>query len=78
VQEFFSRVNWEDTSLEVQELKFHALQGFDTPLSLTLTVNQFFAAIPWDGVPSAPQTLNPIESTSTEDGFTLDDFSNFF
>lgn len=78
VQEFFSRINWEDAPLEVQELKLHALQGSDTPLSLTLSVSQFFAAIPWEGTPIAPQTGNQVESESTENAFTLDDFSNLF
>src|SRR6476619_7046991 len=74
VQTFFTGFNWENQSPEVQELKLQALQGSNTPLSLTLSVNQFFGAINWDGVAaSAPVTLTASPTpVATANDLTLD------
>lgn len=80
VQTFFTGFNWENQSPEVQELKLQALQGSNTPLSLTLSVNQFFGAINWEGVAAAaPVVLTPpTSSVAVANDLTLDDFSSLF
>lgn len=81
VQQFFSKFNWEDNPPEVQELREVASQNGKQSLSLTLKVNQFFSAIPWDGTAIAavpqpePQAPEPIAGNSA---FTLEDFSDLF
>ena len=82
VQDFFSSINWEMHPVEVQEFKQARLQGSTEPLSLMLSVAQFFSCMAWDGQPVvAPaiadsQTLEiPQEAT---DDLTLDDFSDLF
>lgn len=77
---FFSEINWDNQSQEVQQLRQAWVQDNAEPLSLTLSVHQFFAAIPWDGVavfqlepPSEPLFAAP-ESNS----LTLEDFSDLF
>lgn len=83
VHKFFMGVNWEDQPPEVQEIKLTSLeaavQGNSASLSLTLSVNQFFSAIPWDGIPmgSPAESVTP-EATSDDGGLTLDDFSGLF
>ncbi|MDX2097379.1 MAG: hypothetical protein SFW36_06345 [Leptolyngbyaceae cyanobacterium bins.59] len=81
VKEFFSGVNWDDQPLEVQVLKQNNLAATEGPLSLTLTVGQFFGAIPWEGGPSLPKTAAidmPLVDQTKADDFTLDDFSSLF
>lgn len=81
VQTFFTGFNWEDQSPEVQELKLQALQGSNTPLSLTLSVNQFFGAINWEGVAAAAAVAVPTPTSqpvSVANDLTLDDFSSLF
>ncbi|MBD2095347.1 hypothetical protein H6F90_09275 [Trichocoleus sp. FACHB-591] len=81
VQAFFTGFNWEDQSAEVQELKLQGLQGTNTPLSLTLSVNQFFGAINWEGVAAAAPVavLAPTsQPVSVANDLTLDDFSSLF
>jgi hypothetical protein len=81
VQEFFTTVNWEDQLPEVQEIKLQALQGTDQSLKLTLSVSQFFGAIPWEGMmAAAPVPTSPpaLEEVSESDSFTLDAFSDLF
>ncbi len=77
VQKFFTSINWENHSLEVQERRS---DPGATPLNLTLSVHEFFAAVNWDGTaiglpPSSPPPSLP--SPSVND-FTLDAFSNLF
>lgn len=84
VQKFFTAINWEDQPPEVQEIKQNAVeaaaQGYDAPLSLMLSVSQFFAAFPWDGnsVAMTPLSFAPAPAASESDGLTLDDFSGLF
>ncbi|HEY9750350.1 MAG TPA: hypothetical protein V6C63_16825 [Allocoleopsis sp.] len=80
VQAFFTSFNWEDQSPEVQELKLQALQGSNAPLSLTLSVHQFFGAINWEGAAAAAPvavTTSP-PPTAIANDLTLDDFSSLF
>lgn len=82
VKEFFTAFNWDDQPLEVQEIKLQALTNGDEPLSLTLTVGQFFGAFPWDGTEMAAplSTADPLmrETPLAQDSLTLDDFSDLF
>jgi hypothetical protein len=78
VRQFFGNFNWNDNPPEVEELRQTTSNG-QQPLSMTLTVKQFFSAIDWDGnaiaaIPPTeqPPTLNPA------DAFTLEDFSDLF
>jgi uncharacterized membrane protein len=82
VQKFFLGVNWEDHPPAVQEMQLSAraaaAQGQPIPLSLELSVSQFFAAIAWDGTSIAAANEPVLPSTSQADDFTLDDFTNLF
>lgn len=81
VQQFLQQINWEDQPPEVQVLRQPTIEGKDQPLSLLLTVNQFFSAIPWDGDPAAisPGPIaEPLSTDEEENSFTLDDFSGLF
>jgi hypothetical protein len=80
VQKFFSSFNWEDNTPEVQEIKLTSQEN-SGPLSLTLSVNQFFAAVNWDGAAIAPATsasLSQPTSATLQEDLTLDGFSDFF
>jgi hypothetical protein len=77
VQTFFTTFNWNDDLPMVQAIKQTAAQGNGEPLSLTLTVSQFFAAIPWDSVAIAP-TQSELLTSTPADQFTLEDFSDLF
>ncbi len=82
VQAFFSGINWEDNPPEVQQIKQNAAQSVGTnatPVSFTMSVSQFFAAINWDNATiAAPvqQTQSPGQPKSNS--ITLDDFSSLF
>lgn len=84
VQEFFKTCNWEDHSIEVQEIKFASLLDENVSLDLTLSVRQFFAAVNWDGSALTPALTIAEEPEVNEtdidsDGtFTLTDFSDLF
>jgi len=80
VQQFFGEFNWENNPPEIQKLVQTAFNT-DRPLSLTLKVSQFFAAINWEG--SSIAALPPSDEQSSTaippvDAFTLDDFSDLF
>lgn len=79
VRQFFGNFNWNDNPPEVQELRQTVSNG-QLPLSLTLTVKQFFTAIDWDGnqIASLPAPEQPAVSVNPVDAFTLDDFSDLF
>lgn len=78
VQKFFSTFNWEDNPPEVQELKRTSQDG-DSPLSLTLSVCQFFASVNWEGATiAAPTPMPPVSAPTAKTELTLDDFSNLF
>jgi hypothetical protein len=77
VQTFFSTFNWNDDSPTVQAIKQIVAQGNAESLSLTLTVSQFFAAIPWDSTTIAP-TESELPTSASADQFTLEDFSDLF
>lgn len=80
-QNFFSRFNWDDNPPEVQQLRQDTAAGSTAPLSMTLTVSQFFGAINWDGeaiASSAAAQTSLDDDLSGNDIFTLDEFSNLF
>jgi len=78
VQTFFSSVNWENSSPEVQEIRTAASEN--AAISLTLSVCQFFATVNWDdaaiAAPAATKQA-PIAPPKPND-LTLDDFSSLF
>lgn len=81
LREFFTQINWADQPPEIQAIQLTALQGDRPELSLQLTVNQFFAAIPWDGkTAAAPLDYQDLSSpaVSGEPEFTVDDFAGLF
>jgi hypothetical protein len=90
VRHFFNGFNWDDRSPEVQELRAVQATGDAEPLSLTLTVSQYFGAINWEGNQAIAQPVDheltfiedismiDIPDDSDDDGFTLDDFSGLF
>ena len=83
VQHFFKTCNWDDQTIEVQDIRFASLLDDNTALELTLTVSQFFAAVNWDGSTLAAQTPaiaepQPIAVDESEDSFTLTDLSDLF
>jgi hypothetical protein len=80
VQKFFTSFNWEDHPPAVQEIKLTADQGNGAALSLTLSVSQFFSTIPWEGNTIAPNhaAADSPSPLTTEDEFTLEDFSDLF
>lgn len=80
VQQFFGEFNWENNSPEIQKLKQTAVNS-DQPLSLSLKVGEFFAAISWEGssIAALPQPEVSMPSPNSPiDAFTLDDFSDLF
>ena len=86
VRELFSAINWDDQPEEVhdlsQELALNAVQGGNMSLSMTLTVRQFFSAVPWDGAEIAAMVVPaPVEDpalANAADDLTLDGFSGLF
>lgn len=82
VREFFSGINWDMHSVEVQEIKRAVQQGSREPLALTLKVSQFFNCIPWDAEPAASpgasEELNAPSSVPASTDLTLEDFSDLF
>lgn len=84
VQSFFSQVNWDDHSPEVQEVRHTIATPSLGPISLTMSVSQFFAVVNWDGTEIAAPSLalEPLTMTSLDtsptDSLTLDDFFNLF
>lgn len=81
VQTFFTGFNWEDQPPEVQELRMTAtIEGSTEPLSLTLSVSQFFATVNWEGtqIAEVPTFEDFMTEESAADDFTLDSFSDLF
>lgn len=78
VQQFFSGFNWDDHSPELQEIKLTALNDTAAPLSLTLSVSQFFAAMNWSGTTIAAPVPTQQPVAPPADDLTLDDFSSLF
>lgn len=83
VQSFFSGINWDDNPPEVQEIRrtYTEPSRSEEPLSLTLSVCQFFAAINWEGgggAIAAPPAAPLSTPAATVDDLTLDDFSSLF
>jgi hypothetical protein len=77
VRQFFGDFNWNDNSPEVEKLRQSTLNG-QQPLSLTLSVQQFFGAIDWEGGSIAPPIANEQPPVNPADAFTLEDFSDLF
>ncbi len=94
VQNFFKTCNWENQSKAVQEVQNASFSQEPIELTLALSVNQFFAAVNWDGVSLVPQTPDGVDSfgdsasaiedleaafaMTNDDGFTLSSFSDLF
>lgn len=89
VEKFFSTINWDDRPLEVKARAASAdptseqtnASNGSTPLSLTMSVSQFFELFPWEGqrVIAAPLPVEaPIVDEVSADEITLDDFSELF
>ncbi len=83
VREFFCQINWEHDPEPIQKVKQASLAGRSEPLSLTLTVSQFFTCIDWDGQGTiAPSASLPVEeilgTQALEEEVTLEDFSSLF
>lgn len=78
VRQFLGRVNWDGDPPEIQRLKTTALQNASHPLSLTLTVDQFFSTVNWQGNAIATPTHPAIPVPPRIDTFTLDDFAHLF
>ncbi len=81
-QQFFSRFNWDNNPPEVQQLRQNTVAGSTAPLSMTLSVSQFFGAINWEGEAIAQAhpavQASPDAGLSGADSFTLDIFSDLF
>lgn len=77
VQEFFGRCNWLGNPLEGQN---HQATG--QPLSLTLSVAQFFRAFAWEGIPEVgamPVSASlPTASVPEPSEVTIDDLFDLF
>jgi hypothetical protein len=80
-QQFFNRFNWDDNPPEVQQLRQNTVAGSTAPLSMTLTVSQFFGAINWQGeaiAQSHHRVQASLDDLSGANSFTLDTFSDLF
>lgn len=87
VEEFFSAINWDDRPIEpapsVSKVDSEpaASSAAHTPLSMTMSVSQFFTLFPWDGqrAIAAPLSVTmPLPNTTEGADITLDDFSDLF
>ncbi len=87
VQQFFQTVNWEGRVLSpppAQELADDVapMSFTPNPLDLTMSVTDYFNAIPWDGVPVIAALIpsdEPEDMSSVADQeVTLDDFFGSF
>ncbi len=87
VREFFTNINWENRVI-VQPTPAPTLELLDDlgtapvgiQLHLAMRVNEYFGAIPWDGLPivAAPPPVEEVVVEQENTGFTLDDFSDLF
>jgi hypothetical protein len=79
VHEFCNAINWDDQPPEMQRLGLTQPQEETQPLSLLLTVNQFFGNFNWagDGMTTPQFRPEPAFDTAT-DTLTLDDFFDLF
>lgn len=79
VHTFFAGFNWDDHPPEIHQITQAVAQGNHEPLSLTMSVGRFFAAINWDGteaIAAVPASEPP--SLPKPSDFTLDEFSDLF
>ncbi len=81
VQQFWQQFNWDGRP----QPPAGAAPGLGSGLSLSLSVGQYFALMPWEGqaiVAAAPVSAPAIPEEPAEELATLDDFladiSNFF
>ncbi|XHX80175.1 MAG: hypothetical protein RBJ76_09685 [Stenomitos frigidus ULC029] len=78
VKAFFTSVNWDDHPPAMQEIKQSSSKDSNAPLSLKMSVCQFFATVNWaDTAIAAPTAVQP-SPPPARDELTLDDFSGLF
>lgn len=77
VKTFFTGINWDDQPPAIQEIKLSA-EDSNAPLSLTMSVCQFFATINWADIAIAAPTAVQPTPPPANDELTLDDFSGLF
>jgi hypothetical protein len=78
VQQFFTGVNWDDHSVEVQKIKLTGTGDTPIALSLTLSVGEFFSAVQWDGATIAPVATVEVPDAAPIEDLTLDNFFDQF
>ncbi|GAB4147510.1 MAG: hypothetical protein Fur0046_25780 [Cyanobacteria bacterium J069] len=82
---FFGSINWDDNPPEVEQVRRDASTS-DGPLSLMLTVRQFFTSVNWEGTSSGKAIAPDLGLSLSADppqpppanAFTLDEFSDLF
>lgn len=78
VQQFFQGFNWDNLPPSVETTSpssAPATVDLDAPLSLTLSVSQFFGAVAWDGsraIGSPVRVEEPVLAPAPENNFTID------
>ncbi len=77
VKSFFTGFNWENHPADLQEIKLSLSENNNTPLTLKMSVCQFFATINWDDTTIAAPSPAP-STQAAPDSLTLDDFSGLF
>lgn len=78
VQDFFSKINWDDHPPEVRPSTLSLTDDSPPPFSLEMSVGRFFAAINWEGnAIAAPAPIEQPKVTHKTE-FTLDEFSDLF
>ena len=78
VKAFFTSVNWDDHPPAMQELKLSASEDSNAPLSLKMSVCQFFATVNWADTAIAAPTVVQAPPPPANNELTLDDFSGLF
>ncbi|MBF2028391.1 MAG: hypothetical protein IGS48_16760 [Oscillatoriales cyanobacterium C42_A2020_001] len=76
VQNFFLRLNWDDTPPDAEA--DGATDGIDEIPSLEISVSRFFASFNWDSNAIAAAVPVELPKSDSKGDFTLDDFSDLF
>ncbi|NJN85823.1 MAG: hypothetical protein HC881_05305 [Leptolyngbyaceae cyanobacterium SL_7_1] len=80
VDQFFSAIPWNDRTLKQHEADCQGTVALKGVLPLISTVNDFFAAVNWEGMAIASRpTISTVQPTPAKTNqFTLDQFSDLF